>query len=622
MVIVLCCRYGIHRNTLTFKLRESESTTPPRKTGGQTALSPEEEKVIVSHVIALASFGFPVTTFELRLLIKSHLTRLDRKVGRFKDNLPGKEWAIHFLKRHKKELSQRMSQNIARSRAALDKDSVNEYFDNLSAELEGIPPENIWNYDESNLQDDPGSKKIIVKRGCKHPEIIKNATKVSVSIMMCGNAVGTLAPVYVTYKADGLYQCWMEGGPPGTRYNRSKSGWFDSCIFEDWFEFLLLPMLKKQNGTKVLIGDNLSSHLNSRVLALCRDYDIKFIALPPHSTHLLQPLDVAFFRPMKGEWRSILTKWKETDEGRRVTTVPKTIFPRLLKDLMEALSERQLTNLKAGFKACGIHPLNRNEVVKKLCDSVFESSGDHIERVSESFLAELRSKRDDIGPKKAVRRKKVNVPPGKGITYDDIASAGQPDLEQPSTSVAPNKKQNKQNNSKSKVKHSKRREISSSSDEDMEIVYAESDESFGSLLNYNEKNTESSDDNVVHTCDMLPNDGTEGAMFVTAQATPNSHKNQKETPPPSGHMNLEFKQGDYVAVQYQGKIYPGKILSNFDQDGEACIAAMKKHKKHWMWPNPPDQIWYKREQVLRRIATPSLVSCNSNDEVYLVDLKP
>lgn len=65
---------------------------------------------------------------------------------------------------------------------------------------------------------------------------------------------------------------------------------------------LMLPILRRQEGTKVLIGDNLSSHISLDVLRACEENSIKFIALPPNATHLLQPLDVAYFRPMKVKW--------------------------------------------------------------------------------------------------------------------------------------------------------------------------------------------------------------------------------------------------------------------------------------------------------------------------------
>ena len=58
-----------------------------------------------------------------------------------------------------------------------------------------------------------------------------------------------------------------------------------------------LPYLKTLRGKKVLIGDNLSSHLSAEIIQKCGKNQIAFCFLPSHSIHLLQPLDVAFFDP-------------------------------------------------------------------------------------------------------------------------------------------------------------------------------------------------------------------------------------------------------------------------------------------------------------------------------------
>ena len=50
---------------------------------------------------------------------------------------------------------------------------------------------------------------------------------------------------------------------------RSKSGWFDEAIFENFLNELLLPCMKKQSGTKVIIGDNLASHISKDVIRKC-----------------------------------------------------------------------------------------------------------------------------------------------------------------------------------------------------------------------------------------------------------------------------------------------------------------------------------------------------------------
>jgi len=253
--------------------------------GGQTVLNNEEEQSVIAHIIAVSTFGFPVTSHDLRFIVKAYLDKRGKKVQCFKDNFPGKEWVTSFLDRHKNVLANRIARNISISRAAVDHEIINNFFNNLEQELQGVAPSNLWNYDETNLGDDPGASKVLIKRGTKYPEQIRNATKACTSLMIAGNAAGEIAPVYVVYKSEKLWQTWTENGPEHARYNRTKSGWFDYHCFEDWFLNLMLPILKKQEGKKVLIGDNLSSHLNVEVIRQCEANNISFIALPPNATH-------------------------------------------------------------------------------------------------------------------------------------------------------------------------------------------------------------------------------------------------------------------------------------------------------------------------------------------------
>lgn len=57
----------------------------------------------------------------------------------------------------------------------------------------------------------------------------------SKSSTFSGTASGVVLPVFVIYKADHLYDSRTLDGPKGDRYNRFKSGWFDTTLFEDWF---------------------------------------------------------------------------------------------------------------------------------------------------------------------------------------------------------------------------------------------------------------------------------------------------------------------------------------------------------------------------------------------------
>jgi len=133
-----------------------------------------------------------------------------------------------------------------------------------------------------------------------------NQLKSATSVMFAASADGQLLPPYVIYKSAYLYDTWTKSGPPGTRYNRSPSGLIDGQLCLVWYTKIIIPHCGRLNGKNVIIEDNLSSHLSNEVIRLSEKHSIDFIFLPPNSTHLTQPLDVAFFRPLKGAWKNVL----------------------------------------------------------------------------------------------------------------------------------------------------------------------------------------------------------------------------------------------------------------------------------------------------------------------------
>lgn len=117
-----------------------------------------------------------------------------------------------------------------------------------------------------------------------------NTSKTATSLMYAACADGKVLPPYVAHnKATNLNDTWTLGGPKGAQYNRSKSGWFDLQCFSDWFMTIALPYLKKLDGKKIMIGDNLSAHLSMEVRESCEMYNIAFVFLPPNPTHIYDP---------------------------------------------------------------------------------------------------------------------------------------------------------------------------------------------------------------------------------------------------------------------------------------------------------------------------------------------
>lgn len=92
--------------------------------------------------------------------------------------------------------------------------------------------------------DDPGKKLVVVRKGTKHPVIVRDTSKTSVSMMFCVSSDGKLLPPYTVYKAKHHYPTWVDGGLEEAGYNRNDSGWFDMPIFEDWFISCYLPAIR------------------------------------------------------------------------------------------------------------------------------------------------------------------------------------------------------------------------------------------------------------------------------------------------------------------------------------------------------------------------------------------
>lgn len=154
--------------------------------------------------------------------------------------------------------------------------------------------------------------------------------------------------------------------------------------------------------------------------------NIRFILLPPNSTHLCQPLYVAIFRPIKRSWRKTLEDWKNSNSG----AIPKCEYPKLLKTTIERLKDNMSDNIKSGFCATSIFSFDKQKVLNKIPslsgeDELIES---HVETSwTETFLEILSDLRNPKHKLMQPRGKKLNVPASKSIRIEDIKKNYDPD---------------------------------------------------------------------------------------------------------------------------------------------------------------------------------------------------
>ena len=100
----------------------------------------------------------------------------------------------------------------------------------------------------------------------------------------------------------------MQGGPAGNLFSVSDSGWMEAANFTQWFEKMFVHFTAR--APVVLIFDGHHSHISIELITTARSNSVHLLCLPPHSTHLLQPLDVGIFGPVKATWKKLLKNIK------------------------------------------------------------------------------------------------------------------------------------------------------------------------------------------------------------------------------------------------------------------------------------------------------------------------
>ena len=124
-----------------------------------------------------------------------------------------------------------------------------------------------------------------------------------------------------------------------------------------------IPTRSKAGYAKrLLIVDGHSSHLNMKFINYCDANGILLGILPPHSTHRLQPLDVAIFSPLATAYSGQIDTWIQSSCG--FARITKRVFWSLFRNAWKlALTS---SNIYAGFSATGIHPFKPSKVLQQL----------------------------------------------------------------------------------------------------------------------------------------------------------------------------------------------------------------------------------------------------------------
>ena len=231
-------------------------------------------------------------------------------------------WWERFCQRHPSiTLWAAVPFSLARA-VASDSEVINKYFDMLEECLQQNEILNklalIFNCDETGLPLNPTCLKVVDKVRSKNPSFITSGDKSQLTVLACSSAAGYTIPPFVIFNRKALNPKLTEGEALGTLYGLSHNGWINSELFFYWFQRYFLEYVPPTRPLLLLL-DGYSSHYCPETIKLAAENRILVFTLPPHTTHIAQPLDRGCFAPLKMAWRQVCHDFCTKNPGRAVT---------------------------------------------------------------------------------------------------------------------------------------------------------------------------------------------------------------------------------------------------------------------------------------------------------------
>ncbi|KAF7578752.1 hypothetical protein PtrM4_029920 [Pyrenophora tritici-repentis] len=129
----------------------------------------------------------------------------------------------------------------------------------------------------------------------------------------------------------------------------------------EWLKHFNAHTKKRTIGNyRLLIIDGHESHDSLDFQQYCKDHNIITLCMPPHSSHLLQPLNIGYFSPLKTAY----SRQAKDLMRNKITHITKLEFLPCFKGAFDAAIIK--ANIQGSFRGASLVPFNLEAVISTL----------------------------------------------------------------------------------------------------------------------------------------------------------------------------------------------------------------------------------------------------------------
>lgn len=202
-------------------------------------------------------------------------------------------------------------------------------------------------------------KKVIVNKLQKHVNFVFDGFRQHFSVLAIVSADGFAIPPLFSFQGKEIPIEIIAGGPKNSKATVNEAGYFNQELFPQVLEHFN-QFTSTIPRPILIIMDNANSHLSEIASEFAKTSGIIMQFLPPQTTHRMQPLDVAVFKPFSDYWKTECRKFRNNHNNHSITRhdVASTIKPAWEKCTIPS-------TIESGFRNTGIFPFNPTKITSE-----------------------------------------------------------------------------------------------------------------------------------------------------------------------------------------------------------------------------------------------------------------